>query len=59
MERSKAQWIKLLQGAGFCNLIFYERFDHDGIIEAGVRQEVVALADRAILLLLRDCVKLS
>jgi hypothetical protein len=45
MERSKTQWTNLLEDVGFCNLIFYERSDHDGIVEAEVRQEVVAVAN--------------
>jgi hypothetical protein len=36
MERSKAQWAKLLEEAGFINIKFLEHFDHDGIIEAQV-----------------------
>jgi hypothetical protein len=34
MERSKAQWSKLLGEAGFVKVTFWEHFDHDGIIEA-------------------------
>ena len=36
MERSKAQWSKLLEEAGFVNITFWEHFDHDGIVEAEV-----------------------
>jgi len=42
MERSKTQWIKLLEDAGFCNITFYEHMDTDGIIEAEVPAEVAA-----------------
>jgi hypothetical protein len=35
-ERSRAQWIKLLEDAGFCNIVLHEHLDHDGIIEAEV-----------------------
>lgn len=34
MERSRAQWTKLLQDAGFTNIQIWEHLDHDGIIEA-------------------------
>ena len=34
MERSRAQWSKLLEDAGFLNIRFWEHFDHDGFIEA-------------------------
>jgi hypothetical protein len=36
MERSRTQWIKLLEDAGFVNIKLWEHFDHDGIIEAEV-----------------------
>ncbi|KAF2702772.1 sterigmatocystin 8-O-methyltransferase [Pleomassaria siparia CBS 279.74] len=36
MERSRTQWIKLLQDSGFCNIQIHEHLDHDGIIEAEV-----------------------
>ncbi|KAF2658527.1 sterigmatocystin 8-O-methyltransferase [Lophiostoma macrostomum CBS 122681] len=36
MERSKAQWKKLLEDVGFCNIRIWEHFDSDGIIEAEV-----------------------
>lgn len=36
MERSRTQWTRLLQDAGFCNIKLYEHFDHDGIIEAEI-----------------------
>jgi hypothetical protein len=35
-ERSRTQWIKLLEDAGFCNIELHEHLDHDGIIEAEV-----------------------
>ena len=37
MERSKAQWSKLLEDAGFVNVKLWEHGDADGIIEAEVR----------------------
>jgi hypothetical protein len=36
MERSKAQWSKLLEDARFVNIKLWEHFDHDGIIEAEI-----------------------
>ncbi|KAF1962612.1 sterigmatocystin 8-O-methyltransferase [Byssothecium circinans] len=39
MERSRSQWIKLLQGSGFCNIKIHEHLDHDGIIEAEVAKD--------------------
>ncbi|CAI6261928.1 unnamed protein product [Periconia digitata] len=36
MERSRTQWVRLLEEAGFCNITLYEHLDHDGIIEAEV-----------------------
>ncbi|KAF2438301.1 sterigmatocystin 8-O-methyltransferase [Karstenula rhodostoma CBS 690.94] len=35
-ERSRTQWIKLLEDSGFCNIELHEHLDHDGIIEAEV-----------------------
>lgn len=40
MERTRSQWIKLLEDAGFCNIQFHEHFDHDGIVEAEVPFDV-------------------
>jgi hypothetical protein len=39
MERSRTQWVKLLEDAGFGNIQIYEHLDHDGIIEAEVVAE--------------------
>lgn len=36
MERSRTQWTKLLQEAGFTNIKLWEHYDHDGIIEAEI-----------------------
>jgi hypothetical protein len=36
MERSKSEWTKLLQDAGFRVLGLHEHFDADGIVEAEV-----------------------
>jgi hypothetical protein len=36
MERSKSQWTKLLNDAGFVNITLWEHLDHDGIIEAEI-----------------------
>jgi hypothetical protein len=36
MERSKAQWIKLLEDAGFVNIKLWEHTDPDSIIEAEI-----------------------
>jgi hypothetical protein len=40
MERSRNQWIKLLEDAGFCNIKLYEHLDHDGIVEAEVSSDI-------------------
>lgn len=34
MERSRSQWIKLLESSGFCNIKIFENSDQDGIVEA-------------------------
>ncbi|OAK96355.1 S-adenosyl-L-methionine-dependent methyltransferase [Phaeosphaeriaceae sp. SRC1lsM3a] len=36
MERSRTQWSKLLEDAGFINVKFFGHFDHNGFIEAEV-----------------------
>jgi len=36
MERSRAQWTKLLQDAGFGEIQLFEHYDADGIVEAMV-----------------------
>ncbi|PVI03456.1 sterigmatocystin 8-O-methyltransferase [Periconia macrospinosa] len=36
MERSRSQWIKLLEDAGFSNIQIHEHLDHDGVVEAEV-----------------------
>ncbi|KAF2115408.1 S-adenosyl-L-methionine-dependent methyltransferase [Lophiotrema nucula] len=41
MERSKTQWTNLLEDAGFCNIVFHEHFDHDGIVEAEASENTV------------------
>ena len=45
MERSKTQWTKLLEDAGFCNITIHEHFDNDGIIEAEVAVDANANAN--------------
>jgi hypothetical protein len=42
MERSRSQWTKLLEDAGFCNITIHEHLDSDGIIEAEVPGDIAA-----------------
>jgi hypothetical protein len=44
-ERSRAQWIGLLEDAGFCNIKLYEHLDHDGIIEAEASEKHVTVVN--------------
>jgi hypothetical protein len=38
-ERSRTQWVKLLEDAGFCNIQLQEHLDHDGLVEAEVSED--------------------